>query len=263
MYVVSRQLAALLALFVFAFPSVAAPPAQGVLEALAPTGMLRVALYVGSPITFIRGETPSESRGVGLELGQELARASGVPLQLVIYPTPAAVVDGLKAGEWDVTVLARTPEREKLMNLTEPFLLIEHGYLVPAGSPISAISDVDRAGVRIGAPQGGSVNTVLAQMIRNAVVVPIPGLAAAPDAIKTGQVDVFAANKANLSEVSDELPGSRILDGRIGLDEYAIALPKGREVAVSYLRQFLETAKSDGLLKTAIEAAGIRGAVAR
>jgi polar amino acid transport system substrate-binding protein len=56
------------------------------------------------------------------------------------------------------------------------------------------------------------------------------------------------------------LPGSQVLDGRPGVDPHAMALPKGRDPAVAYARQFIEEAKSNGLVKAAIERAGIRGA---
>lgn len=199
-------LGVLLGMLMAGYASAAVAPTQEVLGALAPTGKLRVGLYRGSPVTVLRDDGPAEAKGVGLDLGRELARRLGVPFQPVIYPTPAAVMDGLKAGEWDVTVLARTPERAGQMNMTEPFLRIEHGFLVPPGSPITTIADVDRVGIRIGVPQGGSVTAALAQTIKRAAVIPIPGLAAAPDALSSGQVNVFAANKANLSAVSDKLP---------------------------------------------------------
>jgi polar amino acid transport system substrate-binding protein len=73
-------------------------------------------------------------------------------------------------------------------------------------------------------------------------------------------VDAFAANKANLFGLSDKMPGSRVLDGRIGVDEVAIALPKGRETGMAYLRKYVEDVKARGLVKAAIERAGLRGA---
>jgi hypothetical protein len=74
------------------------------------------------------------------------------------------------------------------------------------------------------------------------------------------QVDVFAANKANLFELSDRLPGSRVLDGRIGIDEVAVALPKDREAGMAYVRKYVGDAKSEGLVKAAVQRAGPRGA---
>ena len=79
--------------------------------------------------------------------------------------------------------------------------------------------------------------------------------------LKSGKVDAFAANKANLFEISDRLPGSRVLAGRIGVDEITIALPKGREAGMAYVRKYLEDAKSEGLVKAAVQRAGLRGAV--
>ena len=239
----------------------ATAPSQEVRQALAPTGKLRVGLYLGGPTSIIRGATPDESKGVGFDLGKELARRIGVPFDPVVYPNPGGVIGGLKSGEWDISFLALSPDRMGVLDFTAPFLVIEHGYLVPAASPISTMAAVDRPGIRIGAPQGGSVNAILVRTIKNATVIPSPGLAVGADMLKSGKVDVFAANKANLFEISDRLPGSRVLDGRIGVDEITIALPKGREAGLAYVQKYLEEAKSEGLVKKAVQRAGLRGAV--
>jgi polar amino acid transport system substrate-binding protein len=44
------------------------------------------------------------------------------------------------------------------------------------------------------------------------------------------------------------------------VDEVAIALPKGREAGMAYLRKYIEDAKSEGLIKAAVQRAGLRGA---
>lgn len=241
--------------------SFAAVPGQDVRQALAPTGKLRVGLYLGGPTSIIRGATPDENKGVGFDLGKELARRMGVPFEPVVFPSPGGVMGGLKSGEWDLAFLAYSPERESVVNFTAPFLVIEHGYLVAPGSPISTMDAVDRSGTRIGTPEGGSVNAILSRTIKNATVVKCPGLAAGLEMLKSGAVDVFAANKANLFEMSDKLPGSRVLDGRLGIDEISAALPKGREAGMAYVRTFIEDAKSEGLIKAAVQRAGLRGAV--
>ena len=240
--------------------NVTSSPAPGERQALAPTGTLRVALYLGAPASIVRGATPEESKGVGFDLGKELARRIGVPFEPVVYPSPGAIMDGLKSAEWDVTFFGPSPGRETVLNFTAPFLVIEHGYLVPAGSPISTIDAVDRPGIRIGAPQGGSVNAFLVRSIKNATVVASPSVPAGEKMLRSGKVDVFAANKANLFQLSDKMPGSRVLDGRIGVDEVAIALPKGREAAMAYLGRYIEQAQSEGLIKAAVQRSGLRGA---
>jgi len=229
-------------------------------QALAPTGKLRVALYLGAPASIVRGGSLDESKGVGFDLGKELARRIGVPFEPVVYPSPGAIMGGLKSGEWDVTFFGPNPEREAVLEFTAAFLVIEHGYLVPAGSAIRTIDDVDRPGTRIGAPQGGSVNAFLARTIKTATVIASPSVPAGEELLRSGKVDVFAANKANLFELSDRLPGSRVLDGRIGVDEVAIALPKGRETGLAYLRKYVDNVRSEGLVTAAVRRAGLRGA---
>jgi polar amino acid transport system substrate-binding protein len=240
--------------------SIPSAPTQQERQALAPTGKLRVAFYLGAPASIVRGATLDESKGVGFDLGKELARRIGVPFEPVVYASPGAIMDGLKTGDWDLTFFGPNPERERVLNFTAPFLVIEHGYLVPAGSPISSIDAVDRPGTRIGAPQGGSVNAFLAATVRNATVVASPSVPAGEEMLKSGKADVFAANKANLFGLSDKMPGSRVLDGRIGVDEVAIALPKDRESGMAYVRKYIEDVKAEGLIKAAVQRAGLRGA---
>jgi len=219
-----------------------------------------VALYTGAPASIVQGATLDESKGVGFDLGKELARRIGVPFEPVVYPSPGAIMGGLKSGEWDLAFFGPTPERDSVLNFTEPLLVIEHGYLVPAGSPISTIDAVDRPGIRIGAPQGGSVNAFLKRALKNATVVASPSVPAGVEMLKSGKVDAFAANKGNLYGLSDKMPGSRVLDGRIGVDEVSIALPKGRESAMAYVRKYADDVKAEGLVKAAIQRAGLRGA---
>src|SRR5271170_1927666 len=64
---------------------------------LAPTGKLRAALYPGTP-TSIVDPRESEPRGVGYDLGKELARRLGVPYELVVYAKNADVQAAMKAG---------------------------------------------------------------------------------------------------------------------------------------------------------------------
>ena len=237
----------------------ASMPSQGERQALAPTGKLRVALYTGAPASIVQGATLDESKGVGFDLGKELARRIGVPFEPVVYPSPGAIMGGLKSGEWDLAFFGPTPERESVLNFTEPLLVIEHGYLVPAGSTISTIDAVDQPGIRVGAPQGGSVNASLKRALKSATVVASPSVPAGEELLNSGKVDAFAANKANLYGLSDEMPGSRVLDGRIGVDEVAIALPKGRESGMAYVRKYAEDVRAEGLVKAAIQRAGLRG----
>ena len=81
------------------------------------------------------------------------------------------------------------------------------------------------------------------------------------EALKSGSADAIFSIKPILFEMSNQLPGSRILDGRAGIDPHAMAMPKGRDLGVAYARQFIEDAKSEGLVRAAIERTGLRGVI--
>ena len=59
--------------------------------------------------------------------------------------------------------------------------------------------------------------------------------------------------------MADQLAGSKVLDGRWGLERHAIAIPKGREAGLDYLRKFTDAIKAEGLVKAAVSRAGLRG----
>ena len=230
-------------------------------QALAPTGKLRVGLVLGSPTSVIRESASGEMKGVGFDLGKDFARRMGVPFEPVVYQSSGALVASAKANQWDITVLTVSPARAKEMDFIASLLEIEFGYLIPSGSSISTLADVDRPGIRVAVQEKGVADSMVTRALRNAQVVRGPGVTAGLQMLKSGKADVAAANKPSLFEMSDQLAGSRVLDGGFATEQVAMAIPKGREFGVAYVRKFVEDAKSEGLVKAAIERAGLRGVV--
>ena len=230
-------------------------------QALAPTGKLRVALLTGDATQAIRDAASSELKGVGFDLGKHLAQRMGVPFEPVLYPSIGGLLDGGKAGAWDVAFIGLTPARAKEWDFTGPHLEVEFGYLVPAGSAITAIADVDRPGIRVVVQERSGPEAFISRNLKNAAVVPAPDYAAALEMQKSGKADVIFSIKPILFDLSRQMPGSRVLDGSPGNVPQAMALPKGRDPAITYARKFIEEAKSGGLVKAAVERAGLRGVV--
>lgn len=202
-------------------------------QALAPTGKLRVGLVLGSPISVIRESASGAMKGVGFDLGKEFARRMGVPFEPVVYQSSGALVDSAKFGQWDVTFLTVSPARAKEMDFTAPLSEIEFGYLVPSGSSISRLADVDRAGIRVGVQEKGAADATVSRALKNAQVVRGPGVTAGLQMLKSGKADVVAANKPSLFEMADQLPGSHVLDGGFATEQVAMAIPKGREAGMA------------------------------
>ena len=235
--------------------------APDVRQALAPGGKLRVGVYPGSPTSMIRDRASGETKGLAYELGQEFARRLNIPFEPVEFTQIADVLDALKRGAVDFTVTNASPARAKDVDFTAPILGVELGYLVPPRSSIATLADVDRPGVRVGVTAGGSSHATLQREFKHATVVPSPSVTAAVEMLADGRVDAYATNKAILFEMSDQSPGSRVLDGRWGIEVFAMGIPKGREVAMPAVRRFADEARSQGLVKRAAERAGLRGTV--
>lgn len=107
-----------------------------------------------------------------------------------------------------------------------------------------------------------SADDYLTGTIRNATLVRAPTLAGADESLRIGKVDVLFGTKANMLRRAETIPGSRVLEGQAGGgEEVWMAVPKGRGVSAVYVREFVESAKSGGLVKAAIERAGLHGVI--
>lgn len=236
-------------------------PGEGVRKALAPTGKLRVGL-ISVPVHSVRDPYTGNLRGVSHDLGRELAARLAVPFEPIVYPNPAAYVAAGQAGEWDIGSMGVTSERQALFDLAQPHLEVDYGYLVSAEVRIASISEVDRPGVRVGLVEGSTSASALTKQLKHASVVRGRSLSALIDLVMIGDADVLAAQKTNLYNIAPRLPGSRVLDGRLGSEEYVLAIPKGRDpLALVYVGEFVRDAKSRGLVQQAIDRAGVRGVV--
>ena len=250
---------AMLGLMLTGCASISTAPTPEARQALAPTGKLRVALQLANPLNVVRDSASGEMKGVGLDLGKELARRLGVPFEPVLYPSVGALLDSGKSGAWDVAFVGFSPARAQEWDFTALHLEVEFGYLVPAGSAIATMADVDRPGTRIALQEKSGPDVFFSRTLKDAVPVRAPSNLGALEALKSGKAEVMGSIKPVLFEMSNQLPGSRVLDGRPGIDPHAMAMPKGRDPGLAYARRFIEDAKSGGVLKAAIERAGLRG----
>jgi polar amino acid transport system substrate-binding protein len=158
-----------------------------------------------------------------------------------------------------MTVANATPARADEFAWSPPLMLIELGFLVPAGSPVVTSADVDRPGVRVGVSQGGTMNSTLARELKSTTVVPTATLKDGIELLAQHKIDTYATNKANLFEMSDSLPGSRVLDERWGLEHLALAIPKGRDAGFAYVCAFAADSKAGGLVAAAAARVALRG----
>lgn len=224
---------------------------------LAPTGVLRVGVYAGSPTSLVRIE--GRPSGVAHDLGFALGQALGVPVLITEFPRVAEVVRALQAQQIDFTFTNASAERARWVDFSPTLLRLELGYLVRADSSALGMADLDRQGVRIGVSQGSSSQAALMSRLQHATLVPQASLAAAHAALTSGQLEAFATNKAILFELLDRLPQHRVLDGSWGQENLAMAVPKGRQSAMPWLQAWAEAFQHSGELARVVQRSGLRG----
>ncbi|HEX9672230.1 MAG TPA: ABC transporter substrate-binding protein [Burkholderiales bacterium] len=226
---------------------------------IAPTGMLRVGINLGNFLLTAKDPATGEPRGIAVDLGRELGRRLGVPVEIIGYPTPGELADAATFGAWDVGFLGAEPQRAKEIDFTAAYVEIEATYLVAPGSPIRDISDVDREGVRIAVPEKSAYELFLSRTLKHAKLMRTKGGDAAFKLFVGEKLDALAGLRPRLVKDHEKLPGSRIIYGRFTAVQQAIGIPKGRLAGAKYLREFVEDIKASGLVARTIEKNGIRG----
>jgi polar amino acid transport system substrate-binding protein len=230
-----------------------------VLSDLAPTGKLRVGVNYGNPILVQKDEATGGPRGIIVDLSRELARRLGVPVEFVFYDAAGMMTDAVKTGAWDVAFLAVDPKRAAEISFTAPYIEIEGVYLVPAGSPIKAIEEVDREGVRIAVGAKSAYDLFLSRNLKHAQLMRAATFEETINLFLTGKLEVLAGVKQPIVETAAKIPGSRVLEGRFMVINQASGVPKGHEAGARYLRQFIEDVKASGMVAESLKKSGISG----
>jgi polar amino acid transport system substrate-binding protein len=226
---------------------------------LAPTGKLRIGINLGNFLLTRKDPATGEFGGIAVDLGRELGRRLGTSVEIIGYPSPGALADAAKSGVWDVGFLGAEPQRANEIDFTAAYVEIEATYLVPPGSPLKSIGDVDREGVRIAISGKSAYDLYLTRNLKHAQLVREVGADNVFKRFVADKLEALAGLKPRLVTDAENLPGSRILDGRFTAVQQAIGTPKGRPAGAKYLREFCEDIKATGLVAQTIEKNNIRG----
>ena len=220
---------------------------------LAPTGKLRAGLNRANFLLVNRDSAPGDPRGVAPDLARELGKRLGVPVDFVSYGSPGDLAEAARSGAWDVAFLGAEPARATEIEFSPAYAEIECTYLVPPGSPLYAIADVDREGVRISVSARSAYDLYLSRTVKNARLVRSDGLDASFERFVAEKLDALAGLRPRLVADVQKLPGARVLEGRFTEVQQAVGTPKGRTAGARYLREFVEEMKASGFIARAIE----------
>ena len=232
---------------------------QAAIAELAPKGVLRAGINLGN-FLLVSGSSPAgEPEGVAPDLAREIAARLGVPVAYVPFARPGELADAAGQGIWDIGLIAAEPARAQTIAFTAAYAEIEATYLVPAGSPVKAIAEVDRPGVRIAVTARSACDLWLSRHITHAELVRSGSLDAAYEQFVGEKLDALAGLRPRLLKDAEKLPGARILDGQFTAVQQAVGTARRNEAGAAFLRDFVEEAKAWGLIARLIERHHVRG----
>ena len=232
---------------------------EQVVKELAPTGKLRAGINMSNFLLVTGKAENGDPQGVSPDMAAEVARRLGVSLQLVPFPSPGQLADAVDDDVWDIGNIGAEPQRAEKIAFTAAYCEIEATYLVPAGSPIQSIDDVDKPGVKISVTGRSAYGLWLENNIRQAELVRTDTLDSSFEKFVEDKLDVLAGLKPRLLTDVEKLPGARILDGKFSAVQQAIGTPRKNAAAAKWLADFVEEAKASGLVQRFIEKHNVKG----
>ncbi|MFY8152999.1 MAG: transporter substrate-binding domain-containing protein, partial [Hyphomicrobiales bacterium] len=226
---------------------------------LAPTGVLRAGINL-SHFLLVTGRSESgEPTGVAPDMAREIATALGVAVKYVTFKSPGELGDQVGKDVWDIGLIGAEPQRAEKIQFTAAYVEIEATYMVPEGSPIKSIADVDTKGVRIAVSARSAYDLWLVNNIRNATLVQVSGLDAAYEKFMSDKLEVLAGLRPGLLKDVEKAPGLKILDGKFTAVQQAVGTAKANVEAAAFLADFVEKAKKSGMVQNFIDRHRVKG----
>ncbi len=230
-----------------------------IIAQLAPRGLLRAGINLSNFLLVTGRDAHGSPEGVSPDMARALAERLGVPLRLVPYASPGLLADAVGTDSWDIGLIGAEPQRAEKIAFTAAYAEIEATYLVPAGSPIATIADVDRPGVRIASTARSAYDLWLDRNITRATLLRANSIDATFALFRDQELEALAGLRPRLLKDVEALPGARILDGQFSAVQQAIGTARANAAAAAFLRDFVEEAKASGLVARLIAKHGVRG----
>jgi polar amino acid transport system substrate-binding protein len=226
---------------------------------LAPTGTLRAAINLSNFLLVTSRAANGDPQGVSPGMAKAIAQRLGVPLQLIPFKAPGELADQAPNNVWDIGMIGAEPQRAETIAFTAAYAEIKSTYLVPAGSPIRSMAEIDRPGVRIAVTGRAAYGLWLDRNIRQATLVRTDTIDSAYDVFVRDRLEALAGLEPRLIEDQAKLPGSTILEGQFTAVQQAVGTPRKNVEAARWLAAFVEEAKRSGLVAGLIAEHKVKG----
>lgn len=232
---------------------------EALIAELAPTGTLRAAINMGN-FLLVTGTGPSgDPEGVAPDMARAIADRLGVPVSYAPFASPGELVDAAGTDVWDIGLVGAEPAREKLMAFTAAYAEILATYIVPQDSPLTKVEEVDSPGKRVIVRERAAYGLYLARALKHAELVGTDTHDEARRRFVDEKFDALAGLRSGLLADAEKMPGVKVLDGGFTSVQQAVGTLKQNKAALEFLSDFVEEAKSSGLVQRLIDKHNVRG----
>ncbi len=226
---------------------------------LAPKGVLRAAINMSNFLLVSTRDQSGEPDGVSPRMARLIADVLGVKLQLIPYSGPGDIADAAVGDNWDIANIAAEPERARTIEFSPAYCEIQATYLLPPGSAITDISQVDAPDVRIAVKNRAAYDLWLTDNLQHATLVRAESLDASFTTFVEENLEVLAGLRPKLLEQQALLPGSVLLEESFTAVQQSVGCQTGKPAAANFLHHWIESKKNDGTVATLIEKFGVTG----
>lgn len=228
---------------------------------LAPTGILRAGVFTGN-FLLITGTSPTGTpEGVSPDMCQTIADQLGVKLELIAFKSQDELVESVASGACDIGLVGSDPARAKKITFTPAYVEIEATYLVPQGSLVQSVAQLDQPGIRIAVPSRSAYALWLTRNLKHAKLVMAEGFEATIDMFLADKLDALAGLRVALMNDTKNIPGSRVLAENFATIQQGISTRNANTAGLEYLSHFVEASKTNGLIARLIAKHRVTGLV--
>lgn len=230
-----------------------------IIEQLAPDGVLRIAINFGNAILAQPTEKGEKEKGSGVSvvIAKQLAKDLELDYELIFYNSAGRVFNDIENDSWRIAFLAQDPVRAEKLAFTDPYVLIEGTYLVPEGSSIFSIDDLDVAGHRISVGKGAVYDLFLTRDIKLAELVRAETTEGAIHLFAAEQLTAAAGIREGLQNYAASHTGYRVLDDAFLEIRQSMVTHKNHSAAAEFLNNYLAELKQTDLIRNALVDSGM------
>ncbi|WP_438997770.1 transporter substrate-binding domain-containing protein [Candidatus Puniceispirillum sp.] len=222
-------------------------------KALAPTGVLRVAINLGNSLLVTGQEDDGTPIGISPDIAKHVASILDVPCRFVLFDRPGQLADAVDQGLWDIGNIADEVERSKTIDFSNPYVLIDTHFLVRDDSEFQTNRDVDTLGATIAVSERSAYELWLRENFKKARIVSADSIAQSHEYFRQGKAVILAGLLPKLEEELSFRPGYRIIKPPFTAIKQAMGVRKNNPELVEFLNNVVATLIKNGFIHASLE----------